>query len=237
MLELVIRTIVIYFLLIIFMRIMGKREIGQLSAIDFVVAIVIAELAAIPLSDIKIPLIRGILPIAILTLAQISLSLLCLKSNAFRRIIYGIPNILIANGKIQQNEMRKARYNIDDLLTQLREREVFNIADVEFAVLETSGQLTVSLKPQKKALTADDLKIRTDYEGLPLTLIDDEEINIKGLEDANLSVDWLTNELKKRNINSFQEVFYASLSSNGDIYLVEREDKTKKSNKKEKKLH
>ena len=183
MLELVIRTIIIYFLLIIFMRIMGKREMGQLSAIDFVVAIVIAELAAIPLSDLRIPLIRGILPIAILTLAQISLSLLCLKSNAFRRIIYGIPNILIANGKIQQNEMRKARYNIDDLLTQLRERDVFNIADVEFAVLETSGQLTVSLKPQKKPLCADALQIRTDYDGLPLTLIDDEEINVKGLEE------------------------------------------------------
>ncbi|KJS82959.1 MAG: hypothetical protein JM58_13570 [Peptococcaceae bacterium BICA1-8] len=237
MLELVIRTIIIYFLLIIFMRIMGKREIGQLSAIDFVVAIVIAELAAIPLSDLRIPLIQGILPIAILTLAQISLSILCLKSNAFRRIIYGIPNILIANGKIQQNEMRKARYNIDDLLTQLRERDVFNIADVEFAVLETSGQLTVSLKPQKKPISADALHIRTDYEGLPLTLIDDEEINVKGLEDANLSIDWLAKELKKRNIKSFQEVFYASLSSNGDIYLVEREDKTKRSHKKEKKLH
>jgi len=215
---------------------MGKRELGQLSAIDFVVAIVIAELAAIPITDINIPLIYGVLPIAILTLAQVGLSLLCLKSNAFRRIIYGVPNVLIANGKIQRNEMRKARYNIDDLLTQLREKNVFNIADVEFAILETSGELTVSLKPQKRPLSAEDLNVRTDYEGLPLTLIDDGEVNIKGLEDANLSLEWLERELKKRNINSVQDVFYASLSSNGDIYLVEREDKEQTA-KKEKKLH
>ncbi|MFZ5942794.1 MAG: YetF domain-containing protein [Bacillota bacterium] len=223
MLQLIIRTIIIYFLLIIFMRIMGKREIGQLSAIDFVVAIVIAELAAIPLGDLRIPLIQGIVPIAILALAQISLSLLCLKNNAFRRIIYGKPNVLIANGKIQQIEMRKARYNIDDLLTQLRERNVFNIADVEFAVLETSGQLTVSLKSQKRPLSAEDLRIRTNYEGLPLTLIDDGEINHEGLKDARLNLDWLERELNKRNINSVKDVFYASMSSNGDIYLVEKD--------------
>jgi uncharacterized membrane protein YcaP (DUF421 family) len=223
MFDLILRTMVIYFILIIFMRLMGKREIGQLSAIDLVVAIVIAELAAIPLADLNIPLIRGILPIAILTLAQISLSLLCLKNNAFRRIIYGKPNILIANGKIQQKEMRKARYNMDDLLTQLRERNVFNIADVEFAVLETSGQLTVSLKSQKRPVSVGDLKIRTDYEGMPLTLIDDGEVNYEGLKDANLDIEWLKKELQKRNINSINQVFYASLSSNGDIYLVEKD--------------
>ncbi|MDK2824523.1 MAG: hypothetical protein PWQ67_289 [Clostridia bacterium] len=223
MFDLILRTMVIYFILIIFMRLMGKREIGQLSAIDLVVAIVIAELAAIPLADLNIPLIRGILPIAILTLAQISLSLLCLKNNAFRRIIYGKPNILIANGKIQQKEMRKARYNMDDLLTQLRERSVFNIADVEFAVLETSGQLTVSLKSQKRPVSVGDLKIRTDYEGMPLTLIDDGEVNYEGLKDANLDIEWLKKELQKRNINSINQVFYASLSSNGDIYLVEKD--------------
>lgn len=237
MLDLIFRTIFIYFILIVFMRIMGKREIGQLAPIDFVVAIVIAELAVIPIGNLKIPLLHGVLPIAILTLAQVSLSILCLKSNAIRRVIYGLPNILIANGKIQRNEMRKARYNIDDLLTQLRECGVFNIADVEFAVLETSGQLTVSLKPQKKPLSAEDLKIRSDYEGIPLTLIDDGEVNLKGLEDANLDLIWLEKELKKRNIASVQDVFYASLSSNGEMYMVEREDHRKPNRRKEKKLH
>lgn len=236
MLNLTFRTLLIYFLLIVLMRIMGKREMGQLSAIDFVVAIVIAELAAIPITNTDVPLIYGVLPIAILTLAQVGLSILCLKSNAFRRIIYGIPNILIANGKIQRNEMRKARYNIDDLLTQLRERNVFNVADVEFAVLETSGELSVSLKPRKRPLSAEDLKIRNDYEGMPLTLIDDGEVNFKGLEDANLSLEWLEGELKKRNIKSVKDVFYASLSSNGEIYLVEREE-TEENAQKEKKLH
>ena len=121
-------------------------------------------------------------------------------------------------------------------MTQLREKNVFNVADVEFAVLETSGQLTVSLKPQKRPLSAEDLKVRTDYEGMPLTLIDDGEVNIKGLEDANLNLEWLERELKKRNINSVKDVFYASLSSNGEIYLVEREN-DQQTVEKEKKLH
>ncbi|NLW23904.1 MAG: DUF421 domain-containing protein [Clostridia bacterium] len=223
MLELVLRTLVVYFVLLIFMRLMGKREIGQLSAIDFVVAIVIAELAAIPLGDKNIPLIRGLLPIAILAFAQIVLSILCLKSNIFRRIFYGKPNILIANGKIQAREMRRARYNMDDLLTQLREKNVFNIADVEFAVLETSGQLTVSLKSQKRPLCPADLNIPTEYEGIPLTLIDDGEVNTRGLADAGLSKEWLMEELKKRNISSIDDVFFASMSPNGEIYLVEKE--------------
>lgn len=234
MLNLIIRTIVIYFVLIIFMRLMGKREIGQLSAIDFVVAIVIAELGAIPLADENISLLRGIVPIGILTLAQISLSLLCLKNNAFRRIIYGKPNVLIANGKIQAEEMRKARYNIDDLLTQLREKDVFNVADVEFAVLENSGKLTVSLKSQKRPLSPADLKIRTDYEGMPLTLIDDGEINYKGMDDAGLSEEWLEKQLKMRNINSTEQVFFASMNSNGELYIVERDNQNKA---KEKELH
>ena len=119
-------------------------------------------------------------------------------------------------------------------LTQLR-KEMFLMLQMEFVVLETSGEL-VSLKPRKRPLSAEDLKIRNDYEGMPLTLIDDGEVNFKGLEDANLSLEWLEGELKKRNIKSVMDVFYASLSSNGEIYLVEREE-TEENAQKEKKLH
>ena len=223
MLEIVFRTIIIYFALLIFMRIMGKREIGQLSLFDFVVSIVIAELAAIPMESQEIPIINGLLPIAILAILQITLSFLCLKSNKFRKIIYGQANILIANGKLNKKEMRKARYNIDDLLTQLREKDVFNMADVEYAVLETSGQLSVSLKPQKRPLTPADLDIRTEYEGMPIVLIDDKEINFEGLRDKGLTKEWLEVELKKRYINSLDDVFFASLNANGEIYIVENE--------------
>lgn len=223
MLQIIFRTIIIYFALLFFMRIMGKREIGQLSLFDFVVSIVIAELAAIPMERNDIPIINGLLPIAILAILQIILSFLCLKSNKFRKIIYGQANILIANGKLNKREMRNARYNIDDLLTQLREKDVFNMADVEYAVLETSGQLSVSLKSRKRPLTPGDLDVRTEYEGMPIVLIDDKEINFEGLKEKGLTKQWLEKELKKRNIQSLDDVFFASLSGNGEIYIVENE--------------
>lgn len=136
---------------------MGKREIGQLSSIDFVVAIVVAELATLPITDIDFPLLQSLVPIALLTVLQVITSLLCLKSNNFRQFLYGKPNILICQGRLQIAEMRKARYNIDDLLTQLRQRDVFDISEVAYAVLETSGDLTVILKPAKRPVTRGDL--------------------------------------------------------------------------------
>ncbi|SMB89302.1 Uncharacterized membrane protein YcaP, DUF421 family [Desulfonispora thiosulfatigenes DSM 11270] len=231
MLTIVVRTLIIYFTLLVFMRIMGKREIGQLSAIDFVVAIAIAELGAIPMEDPNIPLLRGLIPIALLATFQISLSLLCLKNNLFRKVIYGKPNILISNGIIKQKEMKSARYNIDDLLTQLREKSVFNVADVEYAILETSGQLTVSLKPEKRALCPEDMKMNMDFEGIPTTLVDDGEVNYQALGHLGKDMDWLQQEIIKRNIDGLQNVFFANITPKGSVYMVEREEKRKAKNK------
>ena len=121
MLQIALRVLLVYLLLLIAMRIMGKREIGQLSNLDFVVAIVVAELATLPITDHHLTLIECVLPMLIITVLQVSVSLLCLKSNRFRRLLYGRPNVLIAAGRMQMGEMRKARYNIDDLLSQLRQ--------------------------------------------------------------------------------------------------------------------
>ena len=119
--------------------------------------------------------------------------------------------------------MRNACYNIDDLFNSVARKNVFNMADVEYAILETSGQLSVSLKPQRRPLTPADLDIRTEYEGMPIVLIDDKEINFEGLRDKGLTKEWLEVELKKRNINSLDDVFFASLNANGEIYIVENE--------------
>lgn len=226
--NLVVRTIIIYLLLLFFMRIMGKRELGQLSTSDFVVSIVIAELAAIPMEDANIPLMKGVFPIAILACAQLGLSLLCLKNNFFRRLVYGEPNILISKGVIQQKEMQKARYNIDDLLTQLREQNVFNISDVEYAILETSGNLTVMVKPEKRALNTGDMNLQVSSEGLPITLIDDGEVNMRELKKLNLDTEWLKTVLAERNIKSIKNVFFANITEDGNIYIVEREEKRSK---------
>ena len=128
MLDISLRVLLVYILLLISIRIMGKREIGQLSNLDFVVAIVVAELATLPITDHRLTLEETILPMLIITVLQVTVSLICLKSNRFRRLLYGRPNVLIAGGQMPMQEMRKARYNIDDLLSQLRQKDVFDIA-------------------------------------------------------------------------------------------------------------
>lgn len=217
------RLPIVYLVLLIATRIMGKREIGQLSSIDFVVAIVVAELATLPITDINFPLLQSLVPITLLTALQVITSLLCLKSNTFRQFLYGKPNILISKGEMQIKEMRKARYNIDDLLTQLRQRDVFDISEVEYAVLETSGDLTVILKKAKRAVTKEDL-YPTAYppEAMPLTLITDGVINKKGLREAHLSENWLWDKLRENGISEAKEVFFASLNSDGHIYLMKK---------------
>lgn len=226
MLDIAFRVLLVYILLLIAMRIMGKREIGQLSNLDFVVAIVVAELATLPITDHNMSLGNSLLPMFIITALQVMVSVLCLKSNQFRRFLYGRPNVLIAGGKLQMAEMRKARYNIDDLLSQLRQRDIFDVANVEYAVLETSGDLTVVLKPWCCPVTRGDFNLNSldQFCGMPLTLIDDGEVNWKGLEDNQLTEQWLQAQLRKEKIDSAKDVFFASLSNNGKLYLITRQE-------------
>ncbi|MBR5318095.1 MAG: DUF421 domain-containing protein [Peptococcaceae bacterium] len=226
MLNIGLRVLLVYLLLLIAIRIMGKREIGQLSNLDFVVAIVVAELATLPITDHHLSLAESVLPMLIITALQVSVSLLCLKSNRFRRILYGRPNVLIARGKMQMGEMRKARYNIDDLLSQLRQKDVFDVASVDYAVLETSGDLTVTLKQGYCPVTRNDLKLENyvQFCGMPLTLIDDGEVNWRGLADHGIDEQWLTEQLRKQDVAAAKDVFYASLSNNGQVYLITRQE-------------
>lgn len=226
MLSIGMRVLLVYLLLLIAIRIMGKREIGQLSNLDFVVAIVVAELATLPITDHHLSLAECVLPMLIITALQVSVSLLCLKSNRFRRILYGRPNVLIAGGRMQMDEMRRARYNIDDLLSQLRQKDVFDVASVEYAVLETSGDLTVTLKQGYCPVTRNDLKLENHVQfcGMPLTLIDDGEVNWRGLADHGITEQWLAEQLRKQNVAAAKDVFYASLSNNGQVYLITRQE-------------
>lgn len=226
MLDIGLRVLLVYILLLISIRIMGKREIGQLSNLDFVVAIVVAELATLPITDHKLTLEETILPMLIITFLQVAVSILCLKSNRFRRLLYGRPNVLIAGGQMQMQEMRRARYNIDDLLSQLRQKDVFDIATVEYAILETSGELTVMLKQGHCPATRNDLKMENHIHfcGMPLTLIDDGEVNWRGMTEHGITESWLTDQLRRREVLAAKDVFYASLSQNGQVYLITRDE-------------
>ena len=217
MLVVFIRTVILYALVVVVMRVMGKRQIGQLQPFELVVAIMISELAAIPMANTGIPLIYGVIPILTLLVAQVALAYISLSSEKARGVICGTPSILVENGKILEKEMHKLRYNINDLLEQLRAKNFPNIADIEFAILETSGQLSVIPKSQKRPLNPEDLQLPTAYEGLPLTLIIDGEVMQKNLDRANLNVKWLESELAKFGVKQLDRVLFASLDTQGKL--------------------
>ncbi|HPZ43422.1 MAG TPA: DUF421 domain-containing protein [Bacillota bacterium] len=200
---------------------MGKREIGQLSPFDFVVAIIIAELAVIPLESRDLPLWHSILPLVILGLLEVIVSYATLFSHTLRGLICGHPQIIIKNGVLLRKEMRKARYNLDELLAHLREKGIFDPANVEFAVLETSGKLSVIEKSQHRPVTPADLGIPTSYEGLPTVLVMDGNIMKKDLKSINLDEKWLCDVLKEQGLSP-SNVLLATLGTDGRLFVSKK---------------
>ncbi len=213
------RTLFLYFIILMIFRIMGKREIGKLSIFDFAVSVMIAEMAVFTIEDPEMPLIKGLLPIFILTATQVLLSFLSLKSRRVRDLLDGRPSIIIEKGILMEKEMARQRYNIDDLLTQLREKNITNLADVEFAVLETSGKLSVKKRDGKEALTPDDLGIRVTTVGVPLPVIVDGEVLDHNLEKLGITRLWLKQRLKEFGTTDFQKVFFASVDEMGRMFV------------------
>lgn len=216
--EFVFRTVFVYFLVLVVIRMMGKREIGQLSPFDFVVAIIIAELAAIPLEATDIPLWHSILPLIILAALEVIVSYASLFSRGLRGFICGHPQVIIKNGFLIRQEMRKARYNLDDLMAQMRDKGIVDLEDVEFAVLETSGRLSVILKSQHRPVTPADLGIATPYEGLPTVLVMDGKVMNNNLEEVNLDENWLQKVLSERGLSS-GKVLLATLGTDGRLFI------------------
>lgn len=198
---------------------MGKRQIGELQPSELVVAIMISDLATVPVSDIAIPLLSGVIPIMTLIIFEVTISFLTLKSEKARNIITGKPTYLIKDGIIAEKQMRNMRYNIEDLLEELRLKDCPNIADVHTAILETNGELSVVLKSDKRSVTPNDLKIKPNQESIPLVLISDGKIRFEHLRDLNKDIKWLEQKLAERNIKSTKDVFLFSIDSDGIITM------------------
>lgn len=227
MIIVIIRTLILYFFVIVALRLMGKREIGQLQPFELVVIIMISELASIPSENVGIPLLSGIIPILVLLLTSVTLALVSLKSEQARAVICGTPSILVERGKILESELKKNRYSLTDLLEELRIKNVPNIADVEFAVLETNGQLSVFPKSQNRPATPKDLNLKTGFEGLPLILVMDGFLNRKNLELVNKDLKWLKHELKKQKVDHLEDVLLASLDSSDNLFVQAKQSRSK----------
>lgn len=221
----IIRTLLVYAALLLAMRLMGKRQLSELELPELAVAVLIADLGAHPLQDIGIPLLNGLLPIAVLFCCEVLLSGAALASPRLRSALFGRPSFLIENGRINQREMRRARFTPDELMEQLRSKNITDLRSVQYAVLETDGELNAIPYPQQRPATAGDLGISPEDAGYPLILINDGRVLGDNLKRLGRDEKWLERELKRRRLASAKDVYLLIGDKNGAVFCAPMENK------------
>lgn len=222
MLNLCLKTVFVYFLVILSFRLMGKRQLSQLQPNELVITLLISELAIIPIQD-DIPFFtHGIIPMLLLVLLEILLSYFMIKSGKLRKVICGSPVIVIANGKILQDELRKQRLAIEDLFSQLRNKDVFSLEEVKYAIIETDGRLSVLKKKEFEAVNAGDLNIKTKDNPLELVIISDGDICSHSLLLCGKDNLWLEKILKKEKLER-KDIFIMTCNKNGVYKIIKKE--------------
>ena len=216
------RSIVLYIIVLIVMRLMGKREIGQLQPFELAISIMIADLATIPMTETGIPIFNGIIPILGLLLMHLIISMINLKSLKGREIICGKPRILIYRGKIDEKALKKERFTINELQEKLRSNNIVNLGDVEYAILETSGDVTVIQKPEKRGTIPEDFNIQPDYEGIPYDLVIDGKVMNKNLKLLGKNYNWLKKQVEKFGIKP-EEALVVTIDGKGQIFCQKKE--------------
>lgn len=217
-----IRAIILYIIVLIVMRLMGKREIGQLQPFELAISIMIADLATIPMADPGIPITNGIIPILGLLMMHLIISIINIKSIRAREIICGKPSILIYRGKIDENVLRKERFTMNELQERLRGNNIVNIGDVEYAILETSGQVTVIQKPNKRTTIPEDFNIMPDYEGIPYDLVVDGKVMYDNLKLIKKDYEWLKKEVSKFGFEP-EQALIVTLDGKGQFFCQKKE--------------
>ena len=219
------RTVILYLLIIFALRAMGKRQVGELSPSEFVITLLASELATIPMQNSGTPLIYGIMPILALLALEILISSLFLKSRRIRKIAVGKTSILIENGKINQSEMRRLRLTLDELLEELRLKGFIDINLVKYAILESNGELSVFHFSKYQPATRVDIGKNDDSTFLPHTIITDGVLIRSEIKNLNKTEKWVYNELSKKGIASYKDVFLMQADENGRVCIIPKEKK------------
>jgi uncharacterized membrane protein YcaP (DUF421 family) len=214
-----IRAIIIYFALLIAVRITGKEQISSLTPYDFMISITFGSLAAHPLTDPRFGVGPTVVSMATLVFLNVLISVLTLKSRGFSHVVGGRPIVLVDHGKPVKRGMREAFWHLDDLLSKMRVNGVHNLEDVEFAILETDGNLSLIKKPEAEPVTPADLGLATKYEGLPFLLIENGKVLYENLAKVGLDYTWLSHRMKDFNLSEPREVYIASLDSQGHLFI------------------
>ena len=218
-----VRTIILYLVLIAVVRMMGKRQIGQMEPSEFVVTMLVANLAAIPMQDGAIPLYSGFIPIVTILGVELVLSALSMKNVRFRRILCGKPVILIENGNILQKNLKKTRVTLDELTGHLREKDVLDLQSVQYAILETNGNLSVFPYPKEKPASAKEAGIQVKKQALPITIISDGFLMEKNLKKANKDVGWVKRVLHQHQA-TVEQTWLLTVDGNDKIVFYRKEE-------------
>ena len=218
-----VRTIILYLALIISVRLMGKRQVGQMEPSELVVTMLVANLASIPMQDEGIPLFSGLVPILTVLGVELVLAGLTLKSILVRRLLCGKPVILIENGNVLQKNLQKTRVTMDELAGHLREKDVLDISSVQFAILETNGNLSVFPYPKERPATAAEAGIQTKKQYLPITIIEDGYVSKENLQEAGKDAAWLDRVLAQRK-TSRKETLLLTVDKSDHIMWIPRGD-------------
>ena len=219
----VVRTVILYLLIILGIRLMGKRQVGELEPSELVLDLIIADLAAVPMQDVGIPLLAGVLPILTLLCLTMILSVLTMRSVRFRAVLCGRPSVIVKDGRVDQREMRRNRFTVDELHEELRAQGITDLNAVKYAILETSGRVSVLLKAAEQPVTAGQMGLSPREPGLPVVLINDGRLMEKSLRAQGLDLNWLEQRLTEHGVCSPSQVFLLTVDEAGSVCFVARE--------------
>ncbi len=214
-----------YFFVVLTLRLMGKRQIGELEPSELVVTIVISEVAALPIQDTSQPLINSLMAIFLLLVLEVIISFIAYKNLSARKILYGTPSIFYEKGVINQAEMKKQRFNLNDLMETVRNTGAVNLSDVDYVIMETNGNVSVIPSAHSRPVSTSDLGIESEPSFVSYVIIDNGTLNKKNLHRMGYDDEWLKKQLKKNNLKSVSEVFCMTADPDGTVVIIPDSDK------------
>lgn len=218
------RTLILLVVVVLAVRIMGKRQIGQLQPAELVVTILLSEIAATPMQDNDIPMLNTIIAIFVLISVEILMSVLSMKSLKMRSILQGNPVIVIKKGEIDRKQMERLRFTLDDLLEALRQKDVFDISQVDYAVAETDGSLSVLLKSGNQTVTNGDMNIQKEDNGMPTVIVMDGKIALSGAKESGIDEEKLKKLIKKTGLKT-EEIYLMTVDGAGNTVVLKKENR------------
>lgn len=221
MLVTLLRTIILYILVLITIRVLGKRQVGELQPADLVLTILLSEILVIPMQDPEIPLVHTFIPVLLLIGFEIVISVISLKSLRFRTLLQGNSLIVIHNGVVDQKQLQRLRFTVDDLLEALRKKDVFDITTVQYAIVETDGTLSVLLKPENKVPTAGELQVQLPDNGMPTVIISDGKVVETDFKECNMTPEKMKKLIQKKHID-VKNVLLMTMDKKGNTHMIKK---------------